>query len=69
MSHQAFALVLIGLQLTTALGIVAFWVWWFRADHDESWWPPGYRQHEKAFVVPDILMAILLAVSSLASIG
>lgn len=69
MNDPAMGFVLNGLQLATALGIAAFWIWWFRAKHDESWWPRGYRQHEQAFVVPDTVLAILLVASSSASIG
>lgn len=69
MNLQLIDLLLIGLQLATALGIVVFWSWWFRAKHDESLWPQGYRQHEQAFVVPDLVLALLLVVSSLMSMG
>jgi hypothetical protein len=69
MHSAALGFLLSGLQLLTALGIAAFWIWWFRAEHDESWWPPGYRQHEQAFVVPDIVLAIVLVVSSSASMA
>ena len=69
MSGHLANLVLIGLQLATALGIVVFWIWWLRAEHDESAWPPGFRRHEQAFVLPDAVLAILLVASSLASLG
>lgn len=69
MSGHLANLVLIGLQLATALGIVVFWIWWLRAEHDESGWPPGYRRHEQAFVLPDGMLAILLVASSLGSLG
>lgn len=69
MNSQGSDLVLIGLQLATALGIVVFWIWWLRAEHDESTWPPGYRRHEQAFVLPDGMLAIMLVASSLASLG
>ncbi|MFN7609972.1 MAG: hypothetical protein ACK5QX_03400 [bacterium] len=69
MNLQLIDRLLIGLQLATALGIVVFWSWWFRAKHDESFWPQGYRQHEQAFVVPDLVLALLLVVSSLMSMG
>ena len=69
MSRDVSGLVLVGLQLATALGIIVFWVRWFRSEHDESAWPPGYRQHEQAFVLPDVTMAMLLAASSLASLA
>ncbi len=69
MSSHASNLVLFGLQLATALGILVFWIRWFRAEHDESAWPPGFRRHEQAFVVPDVILAMLLLASSLTSIG
>lgn len=69
MNSQGSDLVLIGLQLATSLGIVVFWIWWLRAEHDESTWPPGYRRHEQAFVLPDGMLAIMLVASSLASLG
>ena len=53
-----------GLQVATALGIAAFWVAWFRQTHDEEWLPEGYVQHERAFVVPDVTLAVLLVSSA-----
>jgi hypothetical protein len=60
--------VLAGLQVATAVGIVAFWSWWFHADHDTSWWPEGHYEHERVFVVPDSVLAVLLAVSAVLSL-
>lgn len=69
MHSATVSFLLSGLQVLTALGIVGFWIWWLRAKHEESWWPAGYRQHEQAFVVPDIVLAILLVVSSFATMA
>ena len=65
MDGDTSALVLAALQLATAAGIVAFWSWWLRADHDTSWWPEGYAEHEKAFVLPDSVLAALLTISAI----
>lgn len=61
---DAGTLTVAGLQVAAALGITAFWVTWLRAEHAEPWLPPGYVQHERAFVWADGLLAILLVVSS-----
>lgn len=53
-----------GLQVVAAAGIAAFWVMWFRQEHDEGWLPPGYVEHERAFVLPDALLAVLLVASA-----
>jgi hypothetical protein len=60
--------VVAGLQLATAIGIVAFWAWWLRADHDRSWWPVGHYEHERVFVVPDSVLAAMLTVSAVLSV-
>ena len=52
------------LQIGTALGIVAYWQWWLRSDHDIDWWPTAYEEHERAFVLPDHVLATLLVVSA-----
>ncbi len=57
-------LVVAGLQLATAAGIAAYWTWWLRADHDTSWWPQAYGEHERAFVLPDSVLATLLSISA-----
>lgn len=51
------------LQILTGVGILVFWVTWFRKNHTESWLPPGFVEHERAFVVPDSVLAALLIIS------
>ena len=67
MTVDALTWVLVVLQVGTAIGIVAFWQWWLRSDHDVDWWPEGYVEHERAFVLPDHVLAGLLVVSALLS--
>lgn len=64
MTSQPGLLLIAGLEVAAALGIVAFWVTWFREPHDEEWLPVGYVQHERVFVFPDALLALLLLVSA-----
>jgi hypothetical protein len=52
------------LQIGTAIGIVVFWVTWLRTAHDEPWLPVGFVEHERAFVLPDSVLALLLGVSA-----
>ena len=56
--------ILATLQILTALGIVGYWQVWLRGDHDVTWWPTGYEEHERAFVLPDHVMAALLVISA-----
>lgn len=56
--------VLSGLQVVAALGITTFWLTWFREEHDEDWLPPGYVEHERPFVVPDSILAVVLVASA-----
>jgi hypothetical protein len=65
---DAITWVLAALQVATALGIVAFWQTWLRGDHDVAWWPTGYEEHERAFVLPDHVMAALLVASAVLSV-
>lgn len=51
-------------MLATAVGIVIFWLAWFRTAHDEPWLPTGYVEHERVFVYPDTVLAILLATTA-----
>lgn len=53
-------LVVAGLAAATAVGIAVFWFTWLRTEHDEPWLPEGYVEHERAFVVPDSVLAVLL---------
>jgi hypothetical protein len=65
---DAAAWVIAVMQVLTAVGIVAFWTWWLRAEHETSWWPIGYDEHERAFVLPDCVLAGLLTASALLSV-
>jgi hypothetical protein len=58
-----------GLEVLAAAAIVAFWVTWLRQGHDEDWLPPGYVEHERAFLLPDGLLAALLVVSAVLLVG
>ena len=64
MTVDAVTWVLAVLQVGTALGIVGYWQVWLRGDHDVTWWPTGYEEHERAFVLPDHVMAALLVISA-----
>jgi hypothetical protein len=56
------------LQVGTAIGIALFWVTWLRSEHHEPWLPEGYVEHERAFVFPDSVLALLLIVSAILSV-
>lgn len=60
----AFAAVVVVVQLVAAAGIVVFWMTFGRARFDEPWRPPGFAEHERAFPLPDIVAAALLALSA-----
>ena len=53
------------IQILAALGIAGFWVTWFRTEHDEPWLPTGYLEHERCFVYPDSVLAVLMVVSAI----
>jgi hypothetical protein len=53
-----------GLEVTAAVGIAVFWIAWFRDEHDQEWLPTGYVQHERVFVFPDAVLAVLLVASA-----
>jgi hypothetical protein len=57
--------VIAGLMVLAALVIAAFWVTWFRAEHDEDWLPDGYEDHEAPFVWADLPMAALLVAAAI----
>lgn len=57
------------LQVGTAIGIALFWVTWLRREHDEPWLPEGYVEHERAFVFPDSVLALLLTASAVLSVA
>lgn len=51
-------------QVLVATGIALFWLTWFREVHDEPWLPAGYVDHERVFVYPDSILAVLLLTSA-----
>lgn len=66
MTADATTLAIAAVEVATALGIVLFWVSWFRAPHDEPWLPAGYVAHERAFVWADgVLATVLVAAAAL----
>jgi hypothetical protein len=67
-TDSAVTLLLAVLQVGTAVGIVVFWTSWLRTDHDPSTFPEGFLLHERAFVVPDGVLAVLLTASGLLSV-
>jgi hypothetical protein len=52
-------------QILTSLGIAQFWTTWLRTEHEEPWLPTGYVEHERCFVYPDSVLAILMVVSAI----
>jgi len=52
-------------QVLMAIGMIHFWIKWFRTEHNEPWLPAGYVEHEKVFVYPDIVLSILMVVSAI----
>ena len=52
-------------QILVALGIIQFWVKWFRTEHNEPWLPTGYTLHERCFVYPDSVLAVLMVASAI----
>jgi hypothetical protein len=51
-------------QIIMAVGIIRFWIIWFRAEHNEPWLPAGYIEHERTFVYPDAVLSILMVISA-----
>jgi hypothetical protein len=64
MTDDALVWAAAAVQVLTAAGIAAFWLTWFREPHTQEWLPKGYVEHERVFVYPDSLLAILLVVSA-----
>ena len=56
------------LQAGTAVGIAVFWVTWLRSPPKDPWLPAGFVEHERAFVLPDGLLALLLLGSAVLSV-
>jgi hypothetical protein len=63
-TSDASVWVLAALMVVTAAGIAVFWVTWLRAEHTEPWLPAGYVEHERAFVVPDSVLAVTLVIAA-----
>ncbi len=53
------------LQIAGAVGIIIFWAGFFRDKPHDEWLPPGFLEHESAFVYADSTIALLLVVSAL----
>ncbi len=64
MTDDAGTWAVAALELVGAAGFAAFWVMWWRSDHDEDWLPDGYVDHEAPFVWSDSMLALLLTVSA-----
>ncbi|RMF21693.1 MAG: hypothetical protein D6760_08960, partial [Deltaproteobacteria bacterium] len=56
-------------QIAVAIGIATFWLNWLRHEQNEPWFPPGFIEHERAFVYPDSICALLLVVSAILSLA
>ena len=52
-------------QILVAMGIVQFWMKWFRTEHNEPWLPTGYTLHERCFVYPDSVLAVMMVASAI----
>jgi hypothetical protein len=52
-------------QIIMAVGIIRFWIIWFREEHNEPWLPPGYIEHERTFVYPDSVLSLLMIISAI----
>jgi hypothetical protein len=63
-THDAWTWIVAALQVVAAVVIAAFWLTWFREPHEEAWLPVGYAEHERVFVFPDSILALLLVTSA-----
>lgn len=52
-------------QIIVVIGIIHFWIKWFRVEHNDPWLPKGYLEHERSFVYPDTVMSILMLISAI----
>lgn len=52
-------------QIVMAVGIIRFWIKWFRTEHNEPWLPAGYMEHERTFVYPDSVLSALMIISAI----
>ncbi len=53
-----------GAEVLAAVLIAGFWLMWFRQPHAEPWLPLGYAEHERVFVFPDSVLALVLVASA-----
>ena len=56
--------IIAAIQVLAALGRAGFWITWLRTEHNEPWVPTGYVEHERCFVYPDSVLAVLMVVSA-----
>lgn len=52
-----------------AVAIPVFWIMWFRSDPSDEGRPAGYVTHERAFLLPDSTLALLLGVTTLLALS
>ena len=64
MSADAVTWTFAVLQVGTAIGIVVFWATWLRTEHHPASYPEGFLAHERAFVLPDSVLAALLTTAA-----
>ena len=57
--------IIAAVQILASLGIAQFWTTWLRTEHKEPWLPTGYVEHERCFVYPDSVLAVLMVVSAI----
>lgn len=59
-----FGVLVLAVQVVAAAGILVFWRHARTLRFDEPWRPPGFREHESAFELPDTVTAALLVLSA-----
>ena len=69
MSSDATTWFVAALEVAVALGIVVYWVTWFRQPHDEPWLPVGFVDHETPFVFTDSILAVVLVVGAILQVA
>ena len=57
--------IIAAVQILASLGIARFWTTWLRTEHEESWLPTGYVEHERCFVYPDSVLAALMVAAAI----
>jgi hypothetical protein len=68
-SDDPIVWIVAALEVVAAAVIAAFWVTWFRQDHDEEWLPAGYVDHEAPFVFSDSLLALVLMTGAILQVA